>query len=386
MDRCYENNFQYLLQLFFEKGNDLSWTSNINNRISVHKIGICGGMNSDVDSKEAVASYSINLTENEIRAILENWRRDLDINWGWIEEFNKLIVRYTKFLKQLKIIGKDLGNVTSVKFSIDGSRLVTSSGDKTVRIWDMSTKSEIQKFRGHSSRVLQAQFSADGFSMASCSWDKTIRIWDLVSGDVRKLTGHLNPVTAIQFSLDNKNILSSSYDTTVRLWDVKLGLETNRSQRHSYPVMDVKIPSNGQSILICLHTNIELWNGQLNEQIQQFVGHSNSVLGAEFSPDEKTILSYSADKTIRIWDIKSGKELNKLEGHTGWVVSAKFSPDSDIIASGSTDKTIRLWDAKSGDEIIKLEGHTRRITGLDFSPDGRTIISSSSDGTIRLWG
>ena len=42
-----------------------------------------------------------------------------------------------------------------------------------------------------------------------------------------------------------------------------------------------------------------------------------------------------------VWDIASGNEKNKLEGHSGCVYSVAISPDGYTIVSGSADKTIR---------------------------------------------
>ena len=42
-----------------------------------------------------------------------------------------------------------------------------------------------------------------------------------------------------------------------------------------------------------------------------------------------------------VWDMATGKETSKLEGHTDPVISVAISPDGKTIVSGSNDKTIR---------------------------------------------
>jgi tetratricopeptide (TPR) repeat protein len=75
-----------------------------------------------------------------------------------------------------------------------------------------------------------------------------------------------------------------------------------------------------------------------------------------------------------------------LKGHQGSVTSVAFSPDGKTIVSGSYDKTIRLWDTSSGKLLgTPLEGHDSEVNAVAFSPDGKTIVSGSSDDTIRLW-
>ncbi len=63
-------------------------------------------------------------------------------------------------------------------FSPDGRRVVTSSDDKTVRLWDAATAQQIQLLGGHTDHVSFAAFSPDGRRIASSSDDRTVRIWD----------------------------------------------------------------------------------------------------------------------------------------------------------------------------------------------------------------
>jgi hypothetical protein len=72
--------------------------------------------------------------------------------------------------------------VRSVAFSVDGSRIVSGSDDKTIKIWDSITGSVINTFTGHSSSVYSVAFSVDGSRIVSGSHDNTIKIWDSITG------------------------------------------------------------------------------------------------------------------------------------------------------------------------------------------------------------
>jgi hypothetical protein len=74
-----------------------------------------------------------------------------------------------------------------------------------------------------------------------------------------------------------------------------------------------------------------------------------------------------------------------LRGHDDRVFWAEFSPDQRHIVSASGDKTIRIWSADGRGEPIILVGHGEVVLRSRFSPDGRRIVSASLDHTVRVW-
>eukprot|EP01051_Picozoa_sp_SAG22_P031348 SAG22_NODE_12648_length_434_cov_1.997015_1_plen_137_part_10 len=94
--------------------------------------------------------------------------------------------------------------VKSAQFSPDGLKIVSSSMDKTVRIWSAITGECERTLEGHSGSVWSAEFSPDGLKIVSASSDETVRVWNAVTGECeRTLEGHSDTVTWAQFSPDD---------------------------------------------------------------------------------------------------------------------------------------------------------------------------------------
>src|SRR5262249_23699625 len=72
--------------------------------------------------------------------------------------------------------------LNSVAFSPDGTRLATTSTDRTARIWDARTGQELLALRGHTGEVWSVAFSPDGTRLATASRDRTARLWDARAG------------------------------------------------------------------------------------------------------------------------------------------------------------------------------------------------------------
>ena len=112
-----------------------------------------------------------------------------------------------------------------------------------------------------------------------------------------------------------------------------------------------------------------------------------------YSPDGSRLVVSSA---IGIWlyDTTSYQEVDLLTMHQREVNSVAFSPDGRTLISGSSDKTICVWDAVTGEHMRILKGHTSPILSVAFSSDGRTLASGSegkryknlvTDVTVCLW-
>ncbi|KAI8903095.1 WD40-repeat-containing domain protein [Gorgonomyces haynaldii] len=189
------------------------------------------------------------------------------------------------------------GPVYGMDFTVDNQFLLTSSQDKTVRLWSMESKTNLVCYRGHNYPVFDVQWARQGYYFATASYDKTSRLY---STDhifpLRLFVGHLSDVSCVKFHPNCNYLATGSSDHTCRLWDVQ----------------------SGKSVRI-------------------FAKHNGPVTAIAMSPDGRQMASAGTDNTVKLWDLGSGRVIKTLTGHQSTINSLCFSFSGNILASGASD-------------------------------------------------
>ena len=106
-----------------------------------------------------------------------------------------------------------------VAIAPDGKNILSSSRDKTLKVWDLESGECLATFEGHTDRVLGVVITPDGRRVVSGSGDKTLKVWDLESGEcLATFEGHTATVSVVAMTPDGKRIVSGSYDHSLRVW------------------------------------------------------------------------------------------------------------------------------------------------------------------------
>jgi WD40 repeat protein/DNA-binding SARP family transcriptional activator len=94
------------------------------------------------------------------------------------------------------------GPVNALDFSSDG-RLVTAGADRTVRIWDSAGRPTLV-MQGHKDEVTTVVFTADGNRVLSSSFDGTLRLWDARTGAMLAVLSAEDELYDVALSRDGK--------------------------------------------------------------------------------------------------------------------------------------------------------------------------------------
>eukprot|EP01114_Cavostelium_apophysatum_P013869 TRINITY_DN3455_c0_g1_i1.p1 TRINITY_DN3455_c0_g1~~TRINITY_DN3455_c0_g1_i1.p1 ORF type:complete len:604 (+),score=153.54 TRINITY_DN3455_c0_g1_i1:153-1964(+) len=212
------------------------------------------------------------------------------------------------------------GPVYGLSYSPDGQYLLSSSEDKTARLWDLRTYSNVVVYKGHNYPVWDVDFSSLGFLFATASHDRTARLWSTDKiHPLRIFAGHLSDVNCVKFHPNCNYVATGSTDKSLRLWDIQTG------------------------------ATVRIFTG----------GHVAPVHTLALSPDGNLLASAADDHRIIIWDLGSGKKVNTFTDLGSNIWSLDFSNESSLLASGGSDNTVRLWEV-SNTTKKQTEGATAR--------------------------
>ena len=269
----------------------------------------------------------------------------------------------------------------------DGSRTLSGSIDKALRLWDLETGETLHTFEGDSGIVYLPAVLPDGRRALSGSADQTLRLWDLETGEtVHGFEGHTAEVYSVAVLPDGRRALSGSADQTLRLWDLETGETVHVLEGHTAEVYSVAVLPDGRRALSGSEDNtLRLWDLETGEPLHTFEGHTSAVHSVAVLPDGSRVLSGSEDNTLRLWDLETGEPLHTFGGHTKAVYSVAVLRDGRHALSASADLTLRLWDLETGEPLHTFEGHSDEINAVAALPDGRRALSGSNDRTLKLW-
>ncbi|CAE6497094.1 unnamed protein product [Rhizoctonia solani] len=288
--------------------------------------------------------------------------------------------------------------VLSAHFSPDGTRVVSGSLDKSIRVWDIkSGEIVLGPIQGHTGNVHCVAFSPNGASIASGSLDETIRLWDSCTGEplFEPLTGY-GSITGVKFSPDGQWMAACTLSGLV-MQSTKDGrvLKVLLPNRDDVRLRSVDISPDGTRIASgSIASGVYVWDVESGELVLGPLLFPDTPLCDEpfaslsFSPDGSCLISSAPNGKICLWESKTGALAPEpVQGGAGSIASVSFSPQGTCILSSSCSKTLSLWSARNIPPKIDppLPGHIDAIISVRFSPDGTHIVSGSADGTVYVW-
>jgi WD40 repeat protein len=320
------------------------------------------------------------------------------------------------------------GRMWSAAFSPDGQRIVTSD-DRSARIWDARTNHLLFTLP-HGDTVYDARYSSDGTRLVTASGDGSVRIWDAVKGGrLHELRHNSKPARYFAAAISPDGKLVTAIDAkgaVAHVWSADTGVQLAELHNDASEFPTIAFSADGHWLATSGGDDVRVF--ETSTWVQALTIPGPRIINLSFDPIRPHLVTGSAKGDASIWEIPSGIRVRHLRESGEPVDAVGFSPNGEFVATASRDGAEQIWDARSGalqhqfnplrSKIISiefdstskfvvaaggsgavavadvaqgmpvtvLEGPRGAVMAAHFAPDSRRIVGASWDGTARVWG
>ncbi|KDN39772.1 hypothetical protein RSAG8_08564, partial [Rhizoctonia solani AG-8 WAC10335] len=250
-------------------------------------------------------------------------------------------------LQQQYISGMD---INSIEYSPDGACIAATTDNHAFIIDGHNGQMifSLDLLEAHKDFISFFRFSPDGTRAMSGSGDRHVCVWDIYSQLLRRRQHKhcIVEVPSFEYSAAGAhNTLGYNHETqcvdAVKFW-----------------------PGENRTSPDGIGGALNIWDSQGEQMaLGPHMGNIDNAILAESCPEDTRAASDSTDTAIWVWDTCNGQQTSELpKGHQDGITVVQFSPDGTNIVSGSLDRTICIWDTGNGRLILgPLHGHTEWV-------------------------
>jgi WD40 repeat protein len=272
--------------------------------------------------------------------------------------------------------------IRDLAFSPDGSRLVTASADRRIRVWD--TLNGVERLAmAQDGSVTEIVFSANGRWLASTGDDRTVRVWAAATGEEIFQIPLKASGARLAFCNEDRWLVSTDESGAIRIWDISIMTvpDLSRSTPSDSLVDHIQYSPSGERLAVSSENSFWLLTSDPESILRE------RELSEQSSPFESKIsrLVFSPDST-QLGLLTEGNELARYEVERGalemltppsLVEDIAFSPDSRQLIVSTADGSLQAWDAASGQWIESLE--QEYTLAFTLATSSRFLAIGSSD-------
>lgn len=288
--------------------------------------------------------------------------------------------------------------VSAIRFFPKSGHLLLSAGmDTKVKIWDVHGSGKCMRtYMGHSKAVRDIAFNNDGSRFLTTSYDRKIKLWDTETGHVISSfsTGKIPYVVKFNPSDDKQNVfLAGMSDKKVVQWDINTGEINQEYNQHLGAINTITFVDNNRRFVTSSDDrSLRVWEFGIPVVIKYISEPSmHSMPSIAVHPKTPWFAAQSLDNRILVYSTQERFRLNTKKhfaGHivAGYACQVNFSPDGRFIMSGDGEGRCWFWDWKTCKVFRTVKCHEGVCMGVEWHPLEQSKVATCGwDGLIKYW-
>ncbi|XP_029016868.1 WD repeat and SOCS box-containing protein 2 isoform X1 [Betta splendens] len=241
--------------------------------------------------------------------------------------------------------------------------LATGLENGVIKIWNVSTGEAVFDLYGHEGVVRDLVFPQNGtLTLISSSRDKTLRIWDLAQKGkkVQVLSGHKDWISCCAVSPDCSMVASvGRFDRMVCLWSLRsytfIRNLIGGTHKTLYLLSSCDFSPDGAMLATAAFSGsswwIDLWDPYTAEKLTTLVDYfenygQNQISSIQFSPSGLHLAIVTDDRALRIWEPgRKGMVMQTKVDRDSNGLCCNYHPQGGVVATGTRDGHVRFWKA-----------------------------------------
>ena len=275
--------------------------------------------------------------------------------------------------------------IRSIQIIEESSKLISSSQDGTIKIWDLETGECLKTLEDHADWV--TSILIHNSKLITCSSDKTIKIWNLDNYQCIETLNNYSSVSCL-LSLSNDFLASGLGDCSINIWNLTEKNILKTIKAHTMWISFLTKTHDFTKLISCSDDKtIKIWSLESFKLLKELNGHSDRIICLKVL-NNGHLLSGSVDQTIRLWTIDLGECLQIINFNGSVNLIETFNNNEMLIIGIGSGKIegndIIIYDLNKNEEVKRFTAHSSFVSKFNLLSNGN-LLTSSGNGEIKLW-
>lgn len=283
--------------------------------------------------------------------------------------------------------------------SSDRGKIVSGSDDQSLLVWDKQTCQVLEELKGHTAPISTVRMLS-GERVLTSSHDGTLRMWDARTDACVATVGRCSSAVLCMDYDDSTGVLAAAgRDSVAYLWDIRAGRQMHKLLGHTKWIRSIRMV--GDTLITGSDDwTARMWSVSRGTCEAVLACHAGPVQCVEYSTLEKGIISGSTDGMLRFWENGDGgiRCVKNVTIHSAAILS--INAGEHWLGIGAADNSMSLFN-RPQERLGGFSSSGSKVTGwqlyrtpqksaavvrcLASDLERKRICSGGRNGLLRLW-